>query len=207
MSGGRTGFLAVRCAGIIGLLALGACGNAASGLYGSAATEPVSPQLAATDPAEAPARVNMDPDAECPQINVPSGMSSYASYAGEPGPATVRFQASVAQFARQCTLNPGNTVTIRVGIEGRVVIGEKGSPGTYPAPLRVWVRDRDGTVIVSKEQHLSVTVPAGETQGTFKIIDDSIVVPITLEKPLRTYEILVGFDAKGAGVPEKKRRS
>lgn len=203
MIGGRSGLVAV----LAGLTALGGCANGLSGLYGSAATEAETPQLASGAPVPAaPTKVNMDPDAECPQINVPSGMSSFAAYAGAPGPSTVRYQVSVAQFARQCVLNADNTVTIRVGIEGLAVLGEKGSPGTFQAPLRIWVRDRETTVIASKSNRLSVTIPPGETQGNFKIVEESLIVPISLDKPLHTYEILVGFDAAGGGKPAKKKK-
>ena len=191
---------------LVGASALGGCNSITTGLYGSAAED--ADQQAAAAAASGPSgpvRVNMDPDAECPQINVPSGASSYSSYAGSPDAGNVRFQARISQFARECTLNPGNTVTIRVGVEGRVILGAKGSPGAYPAPLTITVRDRSGKVIVaSRAQRLSVRVPAGDTQGTFKVIDNGIVVPIGQEKPLSSYEIIVGFQ-EGAGTGRKRR--
>jgi len=204
----RFGSGMLASAALVAGLSLGACNSVTTGLYGSSAEEADQQAAAgatgATGSASTPVRINMDPDAECPQINVPAGTSSYASYAGEPSSDNVRFQARISQFARQCTLNAGNTVTIKVGVEGRVILGTKGAPGSYPAPLTISVRDRTGAVVASRAQRLSVSVPAGDTQGTFKIIDDGIVVPISPSKPLASYEILVGFQ-EGAGTGRKRR--
>jgi hypothetical protein len=207
MNGGRMGAAAAMAA-LAGSLALGGCESVTTGLYGSAAQEAATTQSQAEAQAAdstTPVRINIDPAADCPQINVPSGMSSYASYAGEPSTFSVRFQARIAEFARECILNPGNTVTIKVGVEGLMLLGEKGVPGTYPAPLRIFIRDRDGNVVASSDKRLSVTVPAGGSQASFRLVEDSLVVPISPEKPLRSYEIIVGFDEKGAAPPRGKK--
>jgi hypothetical protein len=202
----RIGYRALAACLAFGATALGGCNSVTTGLYGSAAEEADQQQLAATGGggASGPVRMNMDPDEECPQVNVPSGASSYASYAGAPDAGNVRFQARISDFARECTLSAGNNVTIRIGVEGRVILGSKGSPGTYPAPLTITVRDRSGATVASRGQRLSVTVPAGDTQGKFRIVEDAIVVPISPDKPLSSYEILVGFQ-EGGGTGRKRR--
>ena len=216
MVGGRMGTAAAGAAVLAVALALGGCAGGLSGVYGSAESSPTidpSTERGAApvrgDPSQergaAPMRVDMDPEAECPQINVPAGTSSYSAYAGEASPLNVRFQARIAEFARECTLGSDNTVHIKVGVEGLVILGEKGAPGTFPAPLTISARDRDGTIISSQNKGLSVTIPPGATQATFRVIDDSITVPISFAKPLRSYEILVGFNAKGAAAAKKKR--
>jgi hypothetical protein len=191
------------------LLALAGCESVKSGLSGSAATEAATEQAAAAagTTANGPIRVDFDPATECPQINVPAGTSAYASYAGGQDSANVRFQARISNFARECTLLPGNMVGIKVGVQGLVILGEKGAPGTYPAPLRIAVRDRDGTVVSEQRPRLSVTIPPGADQGTFKIVESSFSVPISFEKPLRSFDIEVGFDqGGGAAEPRKKKR-
>jgi hypothetical protein len=202
----RMGYRALAGCVLFGATALGGCNSVTTGLYGSAAEEADQQQLVSSGGAgpSGPVRLNMDPEEECPQVNVPSGSSSYASYAGAPDAGNVRFQARISDFARECVLNAGNTVTIRVGVEGRVILGSKGSPGTYLAPLTISVRDRSGTIVASRAQRLSVTVPAGDTQGKFRIVEDAIVVPVSLDKPLSSYEILVGFQ-EGGGTGRKRR--
>lgn len=201
------GTAAARGSTLAMLLAVAGCGGGGStfsGLYGSAVTEADQGQVAAAPSAtpDRPMVVNFDPATECPQINVPAGTSSYATYAGEPSAANFRFQARISDFARECVLNPGNTVTIKIGVEGLVVLGEKGSPGTFPAPLRIAVKDGTGKVVSEQIKKLSVTVPSGSTQAPFRVIDQSATVPISTTTPLRGYEIEVGFQT-GAG---QKRR-
>jgi hypothetical protein len=202
MVGGRMGSVLKCSAMLAALTGLGGCASMVSGLYGSAATEEASATASASGPKVA--RVDIDPDAECPQINVPIGASSYASYAGEASPGNVRFQARIAQFARECVLNSDNTVTIRIGVDGLVILGEKGAPGTYPAPLQILIKDRDGQVVFSQASSRSVTIAPGQTQGTFRVIDDSAKVPISAHRPLRSYEIIIGFQTKGAA-PTRRR--
>jgi hypothetical protein len=127
--------LAKGLAALSALAALAGCENFRTGLYGSAATEAAQQQAdmenaAAGGPTSKPIRVDFDPATECPQINVPAGTSAYAAYAGGLDSANIRFQARISDFARECTLNPGNTVTIKIGVQGLVVLGEKGAPGT-----------------------------------------------------------------------------
>jgi hypothetical protein len=196
----RFGRTAARGAGLAALFAMAGCAGGStnlSGLYGSAVTEAEQGEIAAapSQTTDRPIVVNFDPATECPQINVPAGTSSYATYAGEPGAANFRFQARIADFARECVLNSGNTVTIKIGVEGLVVLGEKGSPGTFPATLRIAVKNRGGKVVSEQLRKLSVTVPAGSTQASFRVIDDSAIVPLSADEPLRGYEIEVGFPA------------
>lgn len=170
---------------------LSAC-NALSGIYGSAADEPQTTALQSG----APTRLDMDPSAECPQVTVPTGMSAYA-----PGAASsaIRFQASIQDFARECVLNPDNTVTIRIGVQGLMILGERGGPGAYTAPLRIAIRDRDGRPVYSKLHKVGARIAPGEAQAAFRIVDNGAKVPISLERPLRYYDIVVGFDPRGGG--------
>src|SRR4051812_35729322 len=117
MVGGRIGIWIARCAGLAALAVLGGCGGGGnpgfpSRVYGSAAEDTPNPnitngvQVATVDPAK-PVVIPMDTDAECPEINVPTGMSSYASYAGPATPGNVRYQLVLSNFARECTLTSG----------------------------------------------------------------------------------------------------
>jgi hypothetical protein len=61
-------------------------------------------------------------------------------------------------------------------------------------------------VVSEKRERLSVTVPAGSSQGSFKIIEDSFTVPIALDRPLRTYDIEVGFEQNGGAAAPARRK-
>ena len=76
-------------------------------------------------------------DIDCPTVEIRPGTSTFAvSTAGaEPSALTMRYQASFGQTARECKL-AGNVLTIRVGIEGRVVVGPAGGAGQLEIPIR-----------------------------------------------------------------------
>jgi hypothetical protein len=204
---------------VVALAALGGCGGGGatflSGVYGSAAQEQapnpnITPgvngvTVTSTESAK-PVVIPVDPDEECPVINVPAGMSSYASYAGAASPENVRYQLVLSNFARECTLVSGTSIGIKIGIEGRVLIGEKGSPGTYSAPLTINVRDRDNNSVYTKTVQVSASVPPGDSQGVFKVIDSGILLPLSLAKPVRYYEIQIGFGGSKAAVAARKKR-
>lgn len=200
MIGRRIGIWTRRVAGLAPVLLLGGCASVVTGIYGNGGTDSAPP---AAQPLTGPAVVQIDPDAECPQINVPSGSSSWAG--GKDASAT-RYEVVLAQYARECVLNPGNQATIRIGIEGRVLLGEHGSPGTYSAPLRIAVRDRAGNFVYNQVRRISVTVPPGETQGTFKIVDESAHVPLSNQTTLSSYDIQVGFGGESAAATPRKKK-
>ena len=50
----------------------------------------------------------------------------------------LRYQATITQTARECTIN-GGQITARIGIQGRVIAGPAGAPPTVEMPLRVAV--------------------------------------------------------------------
>ena len=64
-------------------------------------------------------------------------MSLY-EHGHEAEPDYVRFLGSIAKTARECH-QQGDTLTMKLGVSGRVVAGPKGSAGTVTLPLRVAV--------------------------------------------------------------------
>src|SRR5437868_3943899 len=89
-----------------------------SWLFSPYAATPATPGT--TQPAE--------PD--CPGVDVRKGASTYAVGATpreEPTAATTRYQATISQTAREC-VSLGATMTIKVGVQGRVILGPAGGP-------------------------------------------------------------------------------
>jgi len=57
---------------------------------------------------------------------------------------TLKYQGSFARLARNCAVVDGNMV-MKIGIEGRLVVGPAGGPGQVNVPLRIAVvRKRRG---------------------------------------------------------------
>ena len=77
------------------------------------------------------------PRVECPGLDIRPGASTL-NIAVKPNQATaadLRYQLSVAQTARECRVQYG-TMFIKVGVQGRILIGPLGTPGPVDVPLR-----------------------------------------------------------------------
>ena len=51
---------------------------------------------------------------------------------------TTRYQVTIAQTARECAAL-GGVMTMKVGVQGRVLLGPAGGPGQVDIPLRMAV--------------------------------------------------------------------
>ena len=111
---------------------------------------------------------------ECPDVAVRQGASTLAiSTAGtESSPMSTRYQVTIGQTARECAAL-GGVMTMKVGVQGRVLLGPAGGPGRVDVPLRFAVVE-EGTnpkPIVSKLYRLAVDVPPGQTMVPFMHVD------------------------------------
>jgi hypothetical protein len=149
-------------------------------------------------------------DIECPSVDVRTGAATLLIGSkpgeGEPAALDVRYQGSIIRTARECQVNAG-VMTMKVGVEGRVITGPAGGPGTVDVPLRVAVvhEGLNPKAIVSKLARIPVTITGAVDRATFTNIDSDISFP--LPQPLGdidSYVVYVGFDPVGAP-PEKKK--
>src|ERR1700730_4310338 len=77
------------------------------------------------------------PEVECPGVDIRAGASTL-NIAVRPDQATagdLRYQLSFGQTARECRVQDG-TMSIKVGVQGRVILGPFGTPGSGDGPLR-----------------------------------------------------------------------
>jgi hypothetical protein len=134
---------------------------------------------------------------ECPEIVVLDGTAAQRVYAGGASNEGLRYQFSLGDVARECSVQ-GGQISLKVGIEGKVLLGPNGSPGNFTAPIRVAVvRESDQHPIISKLYHVSANIAAGQTQGGFALVSEPLVVPFTQEHAEVDYTIKVGFDEAG----------
>jgi hypothetical protein len=195
-------------AGLLGLaLALGGCGT---NLLGSSSLFTSSPK-ATTDTAAATGSNAPENDIECPGVEVRTGaatlmIGSKPGQVGEPAALDLRYQGTIIRTARECHVNAG-VMTMKVGIEGRIITGPAGGPGTVDVPLRIAVV-QEGTspkTVVSKFARVQVTVAGAVDRVTFTHVDSDIAFPMpTPLANIDAYVVYVGFDAVGAP-PEKKK--
>lgn len=141
---------------------------------------------------------------ECPTIEVQDGTASVRTYAGEQANANVRYQFSLGDIARECTKS-GTNLVLKVGAEGRVLLGPSGSPGSFTVPIRVAVRnDSVQKVVYSQLNRIAAAVPAGGTETAFTYVSEPFTVPFVAH-PDEDYTILVGFDPAGTGLTNENK--
>ena len=96
-------------------------------------------------------------------------------------------------------------MTIRVGVEGRVLVGPKGGPGNVTVPLRIaWCRkarsrERSDQILFVTGDH-----PAGCDQAAFTQVEDDLTFPLPPDKNDSRY---VSMSASIPRVPCPARRS
>jgi hypothetical protein len=151
-----------------------------------------------------------DNDAPCPEVKLRTGaatlMIGSKPSEGEPAPLDVRYQGSIINMARECHLNAG-LLTVKVGVEGRVITGPAGGPGTVEVPLRIAVVHEaiNPTTVLTKFTMIPVTVNNAVDRVTFTHVDPDIAFPLPQPpSKIDSYVIYVGFDPLGAQ-PQKPK--
>src|SRR6185312_9496615 len=125
---------------LLGLaLLLSGCGS--TNLLNSSALDLFSTSTKATT-ADAGTGAESNTDIECPGIEVRTGAATLMIGSkpgqGEPSALDLRYQATIVRTARECHVNAG-VMTMKVGIEGRVITGPAGGPGSLDVPIRIAV--------------------------------------------------------------------
>jgi hypothetical protein len=190
-------------AGFGGLLLLAGCGGGAgtsSYFSGSALDLFNTSSKATTANASAPGASETPTDVECPDMKVRSGAATLTIGMNpkepEPSPLQVRYQGSITRMARECHV-AGGVMTMKIGIEGRIITGPAGGAGTIDVPLRVAVVQEgvNPKTIMSNFAKETVTVAGEGDRVNFTHIDSNISFP--LPRPLGlidNYVVYVGFD-------------
>jgi hypothetical protein len=140
---------------------------------------------------------------QCPEIQVLNGNADDRVYApGDQTNENVRYQFSIGDFARDCVVK-GGQMSMKIGVEGRALLGPAGSPGTLTAPIRVAIiQISDETPVANKLYPVAVTVPANQTEAPFTFVTEPLSVPVTSAHPALDYRIKVGFDSAGNGAKQ-----
>lgn len=208
---GGSGTLAVTLVALVSLVS--ACssgsertGSTASGssfgdLFNQASTSGSSTQTAATGSSTV---------SICPPVDIRPGTAtmSFNAATNDPSVMGLRYQVAVAQTARECSA-AGGTLNIKVGVQGRVVLGPAGGPGVIEAPLRYALVQEGPSpkTLATKLYNIPITIPEGAPNVTFTHIEESLTVPMPGGSEIEAYVVYVGFDPLGAKMkpPAKKQ--
>ncbi|MDQ0505497.1 hypothetical protein [Xanthobacter agilis] len=189
--------------GLVGValaLALAGCaaGENLDGSFGAQDTGVATGRAAGVTSAATPAlTVGSGPDAityACPSVTVRNGAGTWQVTEG----GALRYQGNVGQLARECAI-AGQTMTIKVGIEGRVLMGEKGTPGTVRVPVRLAVVEEgpNPKTITTKFFTVPVEIAAGQQQAAFTVVEDQLSFPLPKPEEVERYVVYVGYDPQG----------
>jgi hypothetical protein len=171
------------------LLLLSGCGSVPSSISGF---NPANLFYSGSVP---PSRPPEEEVAECPEIEIPTGTAALRIGGDQP-----RVQISITNLARECRLE-GDKIRISVGIEGLVLLGQNGTPGTFSAPVFITMK-RGERVVASRSQSIAVTIPQNDTQASFTTVQRDFLVP----KGGDDLSILVGLGSRGESVSPSPRQ-
>jgi hypothetical protein len=138
---------------------------------------------------------------DCPSVDIRTGAGTMlvAGKPGQPASSTdLRYQYSFSQLARQCIAS-GPTLVMKVGVQGRVIVGPSGGPGQADIPLRyaVVMEGPQPRTIVTKFKRLPITVAPGDSNIPFTDVEEDLSFPIPSHAELEAYVVYVGFDEIG----------
>lgn len=195
-------------------LALGIAGCSSAGGDGTSFGERFSRAMASGTPtAPAPASTtgasaNLD---TCPEVDIRQGAGTISvnTSARDPSAMQLRYQISVAQTARECAKVAGN-LTIKVGMQGRLVLGPAGTPGAIEIPVRYALVEEgpQPKTVYSKLYRVPVSIAEGQPSVAFTHIEEAMSVPMPSPAVFERYVVYVGFDPLGSAQerqPAKKR--
>lgn len=196
-------------------LTLAIAGCSSSGGDGTSFGERFSQSLTSGSPtAPAPvsttgATTNLD---TCPNVDIRRGAGTITinTNARDPSAMQLRYQISVGQTARECANVAGN-LNIKVGMQGRVVLGPAGTAGAIEIPVRYALVEEgpQAKTIYSKLYRVPVSVGEGQNSVAFTHIEEAMSVPMPSPAVFDRYVIYVGFDPLGSAQerqPAKKKR-
>jgi hypothetical protein len=205
-----------RCAAACAVLALGSLAGACSSdrIFGSGQTSSSGSAPSQDSPSIASRMANLvlqkppQPTAAerqaqtaaaaatiCPPLDVRAGASTLTVPPGNTDAFALRYQGSISEMARECSVS-GGLMRMKVGIEGRLLVGPAGGAGQLEVPLRFAVV-REGPepkTVISKFSKVAVTIPEGSPNVIFTHVDSDIAFPMPDGLEIEAYVVYVGFD-------------
>jgi hypothetical protein len=151
-----------------------------------------------TTPPKPSEPIRPDDDLVCPPVTIKGA----AIRVGGAESSSVRNQLAINDVARECTnAQPGGSFTLKIGVQGRVVLGPAGAPGTFSANLRMQVR-RSGNIVANRTVRVAATVAPGQGGAEFVHVEENILVPGGTAQPV----VEVWLEGGGGGGGPARRR-
>ena len=104
---------------------------------------------------------------------------AFSSVGSDPSALALRYQVTIGRTARECLVR-GDALTIRIGMEGRIILGPAGGPGQLEVPIRyaVVLEGIEPKTITTKLHRVPVVVPPGQGNLAFSHVEEDLTVPL-----------------------------
>lgn len=185
-------------------LALAGCGSSGSSNSGEPSAAQKLGNILVFQSATPPPANQLPTDDDvyfaCPQVIVADGGAAIRAQSGGDS-GSLRSQVSITTVARECSqATKEGGFNLKVGVEGRILIGPAGGPGSYGATLITQVL-RNNNVVARRTARVGGTIPSGQSGADFSHVESNITVP----PGSGDVEIIVGL-SPGGGEPARRRR-
>ena len=173
-----------------------ACLIAAAAFLAACSGSDSAPDLTATGTGTAgKPEFDFSKDGYCPPLQLRAGTGSLVVYErGQEGKRDhVRYQASITQKARECRIT-GNTLSMDIGVSGRVVAGPKGRAGSVQLPIRIVIAKQVGgtSALYSNLFTIPVTLSPPQLNANYREVFKNVTVEVGPDD--RNLIVYVGFD-------------
>ena len=145
-----------------------------------------------------------DSSLACPKVEVRGGAAAWQITDKTDG--GLRYQATLGRFSRECRFTSPE-MTMRIGIQGRVLMGPKGAAGLVNVPIRLAVVEEGPAPkpVWTRLYMVPVTIGAEVMQVDFSMVAEEPSFPKPDAATLERYVVYVGFDSQAAEVAEKPK--
>lgn len=150
-------------------------------------------------------------DVDCPLIDIRRGAGTLTIPLPPPDGSndamSLKYQGTFARAARDCKVVNGQLV-MKIGVQGRVIVGPAGGPGEIEVPLRLAVVDQTtagSKTIITKLVRIPVAVTSDDAGALFTHIEDNFAFPLPSSAELDNYVVYIGFDPIGAEQEDKAK--
>jgi hypothetical protein len=146
-------------------------------------------------------------DVYCPYIEIRQGASTLSiGPPGENAAMTLKYQGTFVRAARECGV-VGAEMVMKIGVQGRLIVGPAGGPGDVVVPLRIAVvHETTGgsQTIATKLIRIPVSVAPGASSTEFTHIEEGFAFPMPSPAALEDYTVYIGFDPLALEAQDKK---
>jgi hypothetical protein len=155
---------------------------------------------------------NAQPDVECPLLDIRQGASTLTIPPPPPDGGneamSLKYQGMFVRAARDCSVVNGQMV-MRVGVQGRIIVGPAGGPGQIDVPLRIAVVSSPITApktITTKLIRIPVTIGPNDGNADFTHIEEGLSFPMPPAGSPDPIIIYIGFDPVGAAAQDQGKK-